>query len=253
MTSNPYASPESPEISAPVTSPWRKRVLSVLAIGAILLVLAALLIPATRRVPQAARGTQCRNNLKQISLALFNYQDVYGVLPPACTVDAEGRPLHSWRTLILPYLDQRQLYKSIDLSKAWNDPANAAAFKTVPSIYQCPSADLLPGNTTYLAVVGTDCCLSPTAPRHISEIIDDRTNTLMVFEVGIGNAVPWMSPQDADEPMVMSLLRTSDNSHTGGTQAAMADGKIVFLSKDMDSNTLRALTTIAGNEVIGEY
>ncbi|HQX53421.1 MAG TPA: DUF1559 domain-containing protein [Planctomycetaceae bacterium] len=253
MTSNPYASPESLEISPPGKRPWRKRVLSVLAIGTILLVLAALFLPATRRAPQASRRTQCKNNLKQIALALFNYQDVYGVLPPACIVDAEGRPLHSWRTLILPYLDEQELYKSIDLSEAWNDPANVKAFSTEPSIYRCPSADLPPGNTTYMAVVGTGCCLSPAAPRHFSEITDDRTNTLMVFEVGSGNAVPWMSPQDADEPMVMSLLKTSDNSHTGGTQVAMADGKIVFLSKNMDSNTLRALTTIAGNEVIGEY
>ena len=45
----------------------------------------------------------CVNNLKQIALALHNYEEVYKVLPPAYTVDAQGRPLHSWRTLILPY------------------------------------------------------------------------------------------------------------------------------------------------------
>ena len=70
------------------------------------------------------------NNLKQIALALLNYEQAHHALPPAYTVDAQGRPLHSWRTLILPYLDQESLYQTIDLSKPWNDPANAKALET---------------------------------------------------------------------------------------------------------------------------
>ena len=73
---------------------------------------------------------QCANNLKQIALALRNYESVYHALPPAYTVDAEGKPLHSWRTLILPYLEQQALYDKIDLSKPWDDPANKEAYET---------------------------------------------------------------------------------------------------------------------------
>ena len=91
--------------------------------------------------------TTLAQNLKQIELALFNYESTYHALPPAYTVDAEGNALHSWRTLILPYLDQTQLYEKIDLSKPWNDPVNAEAFNTRVPVFQCPSTAHKDNNT----------------------------------------------------------------------------------------------------------
>ena len=79
------------------------------------------------------------SNLHQISIALQLYAAAHGGLPPAYTTDADGKPLHSWRTLILPYLEHQQLYESIDLAKPWDDPANAEACKAALSVYQCPS------------------------------------------------------------------------------------------------------------------
>src|SRR5437016_2000216 len=106
----------------------RFKFVELLAGLAIFMLLIALLIPATRSSARpAARRAQCVNNLKQIAQALLNYEQAYGALPPAYTVDAKGRPLHSWRTLILPYLEQEPLYRTIDLSKPWNDPANVRA------------------------------------------------------------------------------------------------------------------------------
>src|SRR5262245_16452317 len=104
-------------------------VLKVLGILFLIAVAISLCLPPVTRGREAARRTQCKNNLKQILLALTNYELEYQALPPAHTTDANGNPLHSWRTLILPYLDQRQLYESIDLSKPWNDPINADACK----------------------------------------------------------------------------------------------------------------------------
>ena len=60
------------------------------------------------------------NNIRNITLALLNYADTHKAFPPAYTVDANGNRLHSWRTLLLPYLDQQSLYESIDFSKPWN-------------------------------------------------------------------------------------------------------------------------------------
>ena len=88
----------------------------------IIVVLIALMLPAMRSAREPARRTQCRYNLKQIGLALHEYEQAFGVLPPAYTVDAEGKRLQSWRVLILPYLDQAALYKLIDLTKPWDDP-----------------------------------------------------------------------------------------------------------------------------------
>src|SRR5260370_743998 len=67
-------------------------------------VVIALLLPQTSS-REPARRSQCKNNLKQIGLALHNYHDVYGSFPPAYFVDASGKPMHSWRVLILPFLD----------------------------------------------------------------------------------------------------------------------------------------------------
>src|SRR5579864_1381633 len=79
--------------------------LELVVVVIIIVVLIALLLPAIRSSGPAARRAQCTNNLKQIALALSNYEQANSALPPAFTVDAEGKPLHSWRTLILPYLE----------------------------------------------------------------------------------------------------------------------------------------------------
>src|SRR5438552_2302923 len=77
--------------------------IELLVVLAIIALLLALLLPATRSAGPAARRAQCVNNLKQIALALYEYEQVHKSLPPAYTVDPKGRPLHSWRSLILPY------------------------------------------------------------------------------------------------------------------------------------------------------
>jgi hypothetical protein len=154
-----------------------------LAVVGVLGLVVALFLPAVRTAKEPARRMQCSNNLKQIAFALREYESVYHSLPPAYTVDAEGKPLHSWRTLILPYLEQQALYDKIDLSEPWDDPANKAAYETTPLAYQCPSADCPPGDTTYLAVVAPGGCFRPTKPRDLSEVTDDPNLTLMVLEV----------------------------------------------------------------------
>ena len=122
----------------------------LLPVLGIVILINCLLPPRGRN---AASRSQCKNNLKQIGLALHNYLDAYSVLPPAYTVDDAGRPLHSWRTLLLPYIDQQTLYNTIDLSKPWDDPVNATACKTSVPAYRCPSADIPADHTTYLAIV----------------------------------------------------------------------------------------------------
>ena len=98
-------------------------------------IMAVLLIPAVSSAREAARRMQCSNNLKQIALALHNYHSAYGTLPPAYTIDVDGNRLHSWRTLILPYMEQDALYQQIDFSKPWDDPANAFLAKMDLSIF----------------------------------------------------------------------------------------------------------------------
>ena len=237
----------------PKSGKWLSRIVTGLTVLAILTVTVALLLPSVRRARPAARRSQCRNNLRQIALALYNYEAEYHAFPPAYTVDADGRPLHSWRTLILPYLDQGPLYNSIDLSKPWDDPANAEAFKIPVLVYCCPSYRGPSGHTTYLACVGEHACFRRTVPRLISEITDGLSNTLMVVEVPSDRAVLWMSPQDADEAFLLTIRKGSLLAHTGGMEAALCDGSIRFLSADMPAATRRALFSVARGDMTGNF
>jgi hypothetical protein len=138
-------------------------VIEVLVILAIIALLILLLLPATQMPHDALRRPQCRNNFKQIGLALHNYHDVYGSFPPAYTVDASGRRLHSWRTLILPFVDQAPLYMKIDLSKPWDDPVHAEIARTAVSTFACPEFQSERHLTLYHAVVANDSILKPGA------------------------------------------------------------------------------------------
>lgn len=216
-------------------------------------ILIALLLPAKRTAREAARRSQCKNNLKQIGLALHNYADHYNALPPAYTVDSNGKPLHSWRTLILPYLDQAPLYNKINLSKAWDDPANAEACKAAIPGFQCPSTTCPATHTTYMVVVAGSGCFCLNASRQFSEITDGRGETLMVIEADPAHAVHWMSPVDADEQLLMSVGPQTKLAHTGGMHGTFADGTVRFLSAKIPAETRRALLSVAGNDSVGEF
>ena len=234
----------------------RFRLVEAVVILGIIIFLIALLLPATRRSEgPAARRAQCVNNLKQIALALHNYEQTHKALPPAYTVDASGRPLHSWRTLILPYLEQEPLYQTIDLSKPWNAPANAKALETALPVFRCPEAVGPRNATSYLAIAASNGCLIPREPRRLAEITDANESTLMVIEADEENGVPWMAPVDADESLVMSLGPTAKLHHAGGTNACFVDGGVRFLKANTRAEVRRALMSISGsdNEVAKDW
>lgn len=256
MDENPYHSPQA-ESSGVVGArePEKRRLLTPLTVLMVLCIgglVVALLLTPVRTVHEAARRSTCRNNLKQLSLALHNYVEMYGTLPPAYTTDANGKPLHSWRTLILPQMELGRLYESIDLTKPWDDPVNAEACQTIVPGYQCPSSVTDPAknnHTTYLAVVTPNSCFRAGKSVSLSEIADGTSNTLMVIEVDTEHAVPWMAPVDADEQLVMSIGPESELAHSGGVNAAFVDGSVHFLmTDDLSATDRRALISIAGND-----
>jgi hypothetical protein len=231
-------------------SPLAKLGCAVSAIVVILLVV-ALLLPARRAAPEAARRNQCLNNLRQIAIAIQNYTKVNGHLPPAYTVDAEGNRLHSWRTLILPYMEEVPLYNRIDFSKPWDDPANALAREQYIPAYLCPSAPYDEDNfTTYLAVVGPNCVFSGPNSRKLSEVTDDSEYTLMVVDAPHDRAVHWMSPHDISDEEVLTFSPESKLVHIVGFQSAFLDGQARVIPKDIDRQSLRGMLTIAGGEKI---
>lgn len=227
--------------------------IELLIVIAIIAALIAFMLPATRQSRPAARRSQCKNNLKQIALALHQYESQHQALPPAYTVDANGKSLHSWRTLILPYLDQKALYDKIDLTRAWDDPVNAEACKSNVETYRCPDATSPQNYTSYLAVVTSNSCFHLAESRLLSEITDGTANTLMLVEVDSEHAIHWMAPRDADELLVLGLVPKNKQAHAGGMHAAFVDGSVKFLSTELPLATRRALISIAGNEQLTEF
>ncbi|QDS86945.1 hypothetical protein EC9_11200 [Rosistilla ulvae] len=226
-------------------------VLALLGIGALscLGIGVGLLLPAVEATREAAHRVECSNNMKQIALAMHNYHDTYDTLPPAYTVDEAGQPLHSWRTLILPFLEQKALYDQIDLNKPWDDPVNQQVASSVLEVFGCPS-DSDPALTNYVAVVDPAGIMSGPVSTSFRDIWDGSAYTLLFVEVGPEHAVPWMSPQDIDLPTFESFAGQERHAtnHPGGTHISLADGSIRFFPNTADSPTRRSLLTKAGNE-----
>lgn len=237
-----------PELDPLPPPGWGPTVQLACVIGLAGIAMFAWFLPADRRVREAGPRMQCKSNLKHIALALHNYHDVHGHFPPAYTVDSHGNKLHSWRTLILPYLEEIDLYESLDLTKPWDHPVNSQALSQIPACYQCPSTSLESGYTTYLASVGDHRFFGGSKGHRIRDITDGTTNTIAIFEVNKAQAVPWMKPYDLN---FAPSLTKPDYPHTG-TQVAMGDGSVRFIRLDSLPEALTAMFTRDGGEKI-EY
>jgi type II secretory pathway pseudopilin PulG len=186
----------------------------LLVVIAIIAVLIALLLPAVQQAREAARRSQCKNNLKQIGLALHNYHDTLGVFPPG---DATCKPClgyagwantgfsgHNLHAGILPYMDQAPIYNSLNwqIGYDYNDsagfPAHDVAIKTVLPAYICPSSStslfstygsLSPAVAQYVGIAGTTPSAFATSgtffknsSSRIAKFIDGASNTMIVGE-----------------------------------------------------------------------
>jgi prepilin-type processing-associated H-X9-DG protein len=215
-------------------------------------VLVALLLPAVQAAREAARRAQCSNNLKQIAIALHNYHDTFKAFPPAYTVDANGKPLHSWRTLILPFVEQQNLYSQIDLNEPWDSPKNQAFNRVVLPVYHCPS-DPTGTDCSYVAIVGPRCAFQGPNGVSIMQIKDGTSNTMMVAEVS-GRTQSWMEPVDLDATKLTYAINGGpteiSSKHPGGANVSFADGSVRFISQGIDRKVLEATTTIDGGESV---
>jgi prepilin-type processing-associated H-X9-DG protein len=190
-------------------------------------VLIALLLPAVQSAREAARRAQCTNNLKQISLALYNYESTYGSFPPPYTTDAAGKPLLSWRVLILPYMEEMALYEQIEMDEPWDSPANQTLLSRMPAVYKCPSSlgPAVGGLTNYQVLVGPGTIFEAGQLTKMADITDGVSSTLLVAESN--TPVEWMKPDDI--AYTPGLPLNLGSTHTGGFNAAMADGAVRFI------------------------
>jgi prepilin-type processing-associated H-X9-DG protein len=216
-------------------------------------VLAALFQPAINAHGEAARRAACSNNLKQIGLAIHSYYEKYGHFPPAYTVDKDGKPMHSWRVLILPFMEYRSLYNQFKMDEPWNSPHNLALSDQIPPQYRCPN-NTSPSKSasSYAMLVGPHAISTGQAGRTKAEITDGLANTIMIVETA-GSNINWLEPRDLDvEIMSFDLAENAstelNSDHPEMVNVLFCDGHVQSLSKESDPDTVKAMTTVDGAE-----
>lgn len=205
--------------------------IELLVVIAIIALLIAILLPAVQQAREAARRSSCRNNLKQIGLALHHYHDTFSVLPPAWFGVTAGQPDIAgmngwgWAARLLPHVDQGALFNTINFNVKIGDPLNATPRVTLLPVFRCPS-DVAPnqwtinssGTTTplvslasasYAACFGTsevDNCngLAPGIPctsdgvfylnskTRFSDVTDGLSTTMLLGEHQTRETAGWL-------------------------------------------------------------
>ncbi len=217
-----------------------------------LAVTASLVTGLVSQAEEAANRTHCTNNLKVIALAMHNYHAEHNTFPPAFTANKEGKPLLSWRVLILPHLDQKALFDKFHLDEPWDSPHNKSLISQMPRVYWCPNGDpesLRTGRTTYLAPRGPKTIFSGSTPVKIQEITDGTSDTIFIVDVSDETAVVWTRPDDWQTAPNLNLKQILGH-HTGGAQCGFADGSVRFLPASINPGTFLNLLTKDGGEVI---
>jgi prepilin-type processing-associated H-X9-DG protein len=195
---------------------------------------------------EPSKRGMCSNNLKQVGVALLNYQDINKTFPDRMTLAADGSPGLSWRVSILPFLEQQLLYKKFRLDQPWDSPHNIQFANARPQFYACPSAKRrLKSESDYYAIGGPDSCLPDGNALSLQEIMDGdgTSNTVMIVESHTFNAT-WSEPRDID-PATTSWKINAPNApssgHNSGAMVLFADGSTRFVTAETDPEVVKQL------------
>ena len=261
----------------------------LLVVIAIIGILIALLLPAVQAAREAARRVSCSNNLRQIGIGLQNYHGVHRCFPPGgleyrWTWDPEtqkpkypdGRQF-AWSAFLLPFIEQNSLHQQIDFTKAFDSEENAEAAASVVMTYICPSVPrssyLVEGRgaTDYGGINGERITSRNDPPKgvmlyeravSIREIKDGTSNTLIVSEDSAWEDGQWINGLNIfdqayainyEPPPGTYKENEIRSEHPGGANGAFCDGSVRFLNENMNDETLAAICTRAGGEIVGEF
>ncbi len=200
-----------------------------------------------------------KSNLQKIAAALNNYAEDFGTYPPPYTTDPAGRPLQSWRVLILPYLGEDELYAMVNSKTAWNqnDPA-LPDLRSMPAVYRHPTGDRWTNHSNYYLVTGPGTLFPPTGPMSPSRIADEPDKTILVVE---SNHYPtsgsWLEPIDLNIDDVLGATAAGGRQSlgmvdAGGVCVATADGQARYLADTTSPGLLAALLSPAGGEPLAD-
>jgi hypothetical protein len=210
---------------------------------------------------QRLERIQCSLQLHKIGLALRSYHDRYGRFPPAYVVDTSGQPMHSWRVLLLPFLEREDLYKQLRLDEPWNSPHNRAVLdgdRQARTLFSCPcdpDGGDTPAQASYSMIVGRGTISDGKTAVRLQDMKDGGHETILLAE-STRSRIHWAEPRDL--PFAEMSFRVNDREypairscHAGGAHILLADGTVQFLSNRMDPKIVKGMATVAGGRGIG--
>jgi chromate transport protein ChrA len=216
----------------------------------------ALLLPAIPAAREPARRMQCTNHMKQIMIAFHQYHTEHGHLPPTYTVDEDGKPLHSWRVLILPYIEHNDLYEKIRLDEPWDSEYNRQFHAETPGMFRCPSASEAihipaPSGCYYSVIDGAESAFCGSQTRTFDDITAGTSNTIFLVERRL--PVNWMEPlleitfDTACKGVNVDAMGIS-SYHPGVAGVALGDGTVRAIGDTVDGELLRKMLTCHAEE-----
>ena len=217
----------------------------------------AMLWPKASSARDAALRAQCSNNLRQIALAMRNYEVANGSFPPAYLPDKHGKPMHSWRVLLLPYLEQQDLHDRYRFDEPWNSAKNRKITDLAIGFYQCPGQPAGNGSdTNYVMIAGPHALSKGAESRKITEITDGLANTIMIVEVA-DSGIPWAEPRDLQFNRLSFKINGAKGKeissyHPQGANVAFCDGSVRLLKNGTNPQLVKAMATIDVGESVTE-
>ena len=190
----------------------------------------------------ASDAGSVRRKLKQMGLAMHNLHRSF-VAPE----NREGIRNLSWRVHLLPFLDQKPLYRRFKFDEPWDSEHNLKLLELMPDIYKSGDAD--GALTRFQVLVGPHTLFEEPKKGRLRDCTDGAPHTILVIQAGTGNAVPWTKPHDLtyDPERPIGCIGEVDG---GRIECVMADGKPLSVRVDIDPTTFAALATASGNEVV---
>jgi hypothetical protein len=222
-------------------------------IAVVVLLVAALWFGPVRWAREAAVACQCQCPLNQLLLAMHNYHDTYGCLPPAYVAGESGEPMHSWRVLILPFVEQRELYSEYDFDEPWNGPNNRQLADRMPHIFHCASEPESNTCTNYVVIRGPGTAFPDGKSTSFEDFRDGLHETILLAEIA-SSSIGWLEPRDLDVRQMSFSVNDETKpsiscSRRIGPYVVLADSiHCRRLSESLAPEALGALTTIAGQE-----
>lgn len=214
-------------------------------------IITAVMLPAIQAARSAAQRMEQTNNARQIALAVLNYESANARFPERFKASSDGTPLLSWRVMILPYLDENELFNKFRLDEPWDSPHNLPLAAEIPAVFRDRFVTD-PTRTCIVAAAAKGAVFEVAEGIRIRDITDGMSNTLMFVECDPSLAVVWTQPEDLrfDLENPSSGLGSRRN---GGFIAAFCDGSTRTISASTDPPVLRRLVLRADGEAIPEF